>query len=44
MIEKLEGREKVQVHIVANRVNEIIEILNELELKTGEKEEEEKDE
>jgi len=31
MIEKLNGRDKVNVHKVANKVNEIIEILNKLE-------------
>jgi len=37
MIEPLSGREKVNIHIIANRVNEIIEILNQAEI------EEEKD-
>jgi len=31
MIEKLEGRDKIQPHKIANKVNEVIEILNKLE-------------
>ena len=31
MIEKLLGREKINPHAIGNKVNEIIEILNELE-------------
>ena len=38
MIFKLEGREKVNVHAVANKVNEIIDELDEIQLnKQGEK-------
>lgn len=41
MIQKLEGREKVSPHIIANKVNEIIDIINNLE-DTGEENEEKK--
>lgn len=30
MIEKLEGRDKVNIHLVARKLNEIIELLNNL--------------
>lgn len=33
MITRLEGRAKVQIHLVANKVNEIIDELNKAEVK-----------
>lgn len=33
MIPKLSGREKIQAHLIANKVNEIIDIVTELILK-----------
>jgi len=36
MIPKLNGREKVQAHIIANKVNEIIEIMTKLNLEIEE--------
>lgn len=32
MITKLNGREKVQAHLIANKVNELIEIITRLKL------------
>lgn len=32
MIPKLNGREKIQAHKIANKVNEIIEIMTELKI------------
>lgn len=37
MLQKLEGRDKVTPHMIANKVNEVIEILNELISKTESK-------
>ena len=40
MIKPLEGRDVLNHKKIAEKINEIISILNELELKTGEKEDE----
>lgn len=36
MINELQGREKVQPHLIANKLNEIIKLLNEQEVKIEE--------
>jgi len=36
MINELQGREKVQLHLIANKLNEIIKLLNEQEAKIEE--------
>ena len=44
MITKLEGREKVQIHLVANKLNEVIEYLNEKKMEKLKAEEKLKEE
>lgn len=36
MITKLEGRDKVQPHLISNKLNEVIDFLNEQEIKQEE--------